>query len=225
LKTKSPTWQQFAWQWLVACIVAKFLEIIIDGLAGSWGAATGNSDSITYLIFLILAKLISGTLGGIAQLLVLRQWLGSMRRWVFATSLGSAIAIIAINRLWAMTIVPPSPSGIIGFLDSFASTPTSFLPKFLFDGIYGGGVGLLQWVVLRTKVPQSGWWVVVGGVGMLVYGLLVTVLQHAIGSSGIDVYQSASNPIFWAIATISFLPYVGITGRFLYWSFHHKFSE
>ncbi|MBD1897782.1 hypothetical protein [Coleofasciculus sp. FACHB-129] len=39
---KSLAWKKLLWQWLVACIVAKLLQIIVDGVTGAVASATGG---------------------------------------------------------------------------------------------------------------------------------------------------------------------------------------
>ncbi|MBD1900716.1 hypothetical protein NDI44_03150 [Trichocoleus sp. DQ-A3] len=218
---KSLAWKKLLWQWLVACVVAKLLQIIVDGVAGVVASATGGGftgGSTSLLLILIVFRLIGGALGGTAQWLVLRQWLPSIRSWVLATSLGSAIALAVINGLWAVTLMPPA-SGLIGGM-----MPTmSVLPQFLFDGIYGILLGVAQWLVLRTKVPQAGWWVLISGVGAIASSIGIDVLQRFVGPMGIDVSQSAWNPFFWAIASVSVVLYAAISGGFLVWSLRQRF--
>lgn len=217
---ESPVGKKLLWQWLVACVVAKLLQIIVDGVAGWVASVTGGGftgGSSPLLLILIVFRLVSGALGGAAQWLVLKQWLPSIRPWVLATSLGNAIALAMINGLWAATLMPPA-SGFIGGM----MPPMSVLPQFLFDGIYGILLGVAQWLVLRTKVPQAGWWVLVSSVGMIATSIGMDVLQRLIGPMGIDVSQSAWNPFFWVIAAVSTVLYAAITGGFLVWSLRQR---
>lgn len=218
---KSLVWKKLLWQWLVACIVAKLLQIIVDGVAGEIASAAGGGlreGRTSLLSILILFRLISGALGGTAQWLVLKQWLPSIRSWVLVTSLGSAIALAIINGLWTATLMPPA-SGLIGGM----MPPLSVLPQFVFDGIYGILLGIAQWLVLRTKVPQAGWWMLINGIGAIASSIGIDVLQKFIGPMGIDVSQSAWNPFFWAIASMSVVLYAAITGGFLVWSLRQRF--
>jgi len=218
---KSLAWKKLLWQWVLACIVAKLLQIVVDGVAGGVASAAGagfTGGSAALLSILIVFRLLSGALGGTAQGLVLRQWLPSIRSWVLATSVGSAIALAIINGLWTVTLMPPA-SGLIGNM----MPPLSVLPQFLFDGIYGILLGVAQWLVLRTKVPQAGWWVLISGAGAIASSIGIDVLQKFIGPMGIDVSQSAWNPFFWAIASVSVVLYAVVTGGFLVWSLRQRF--
>lgn len=208
--TKSLAWKTLGWQWLIACVIAKLLQILLDGIAGSLVSATGASGSIGFLLILTVFRLVSGALGGAAQWLVLRSWLPSMRGWVLATSIGSAIAFAISNRVWSATLLPP-PEGVMG---SFMP-PVSVLPLFVFGGISGLVLGVAQWLVLRTKLPQASWWIPLSGIGMLGESLVVGVLQSALGPMGIEVSANALNPVYWAIAVIGIMVYAAITGGFL----------
>ncbi len=218
---KSLAWKKLLWQWVLACVLAKLLQIVVDGVAGGVASATGAGfagGNGALLSILIVFRLIGGALGGTAQWLVLRQWLPSIRSWVLATSLGSAIALAMINGLWTVTLMPPA-SGLIGNM----MPPLSVLPQFIFDGIYGILLGVAQWLVLRTKVPQAVWWVLISGVGAIASSIVIDALQKFIGPMGIDVSQSAWNPFFWAIASVSVVLYTVITGGFLVWSLRQRF--
>ncbi|MGB8698269.1 MAG: hypothetical protein WCD18_02535 [Thermosynechococcaceae cyanobacterium] len=212
--TKSLAWKTLGWQWLLACVAAKLLQILLDGLAGWLVSTTGSGGSTVensiFLLILIVFRLISGALGGAAQWLVLKSWLPSMQSWVLATSLGSAIAFFISNRLGSATRIPP-PEGIMG--DLWPSV--SVLPPFIFGGIVGLVLGIAQWLVFRTKLPQAQWWIPLSSLGMLGEAIVVGALQSAIGPQGIDVSVSAFNPVYWAIAAISVVVYAALTGGFL----------
>jgi uncharacterized membrane protein YqgA involved in biofilm formation len=154
--------------------------------------------------------LVSGALGGVAQWLVLKSWLPSIRGWVLATSVGGAIAFTISNALWSATLIPPAESIMGAFLPTM-----SILPEFVFGGIVGLVLGVTQWLVLRTKLPQAYWWIPLSSIGMLGEAVVIQALQNTMGPWGIEVGASALNPGYWAISAFSVVVYAVVTGGFL----------
>jgi hypothetical protein len=93
--------------------------------------------------------------------------------------------------------------------------PTSMSPKYLSSGISGIILGTAQWVILRRKISWAGWWVPLSGIGLLGGEIFVSAAQLVLSPTGIDVSQSAWNPVFWAISSLSTVLYAAITGGFL----------
>jgi hypothetical protein len=210
----SLTWQKLGWQWLFACVAAKLLQILLDGFAQWLASITGpdeKTQGVSILLLILIAfRLVSGALGGTGQWLVLRSWLPSIRSWVLATSVGGAIAFALSNAFWSATLISPSAVGMGAF-----SPSVSVVPLFVFAGISGLVLGIAQWLVLRTKLPQAYWWIPLSSIGMLGESIAIEGLQSAVGSQGIEVSASALNPGYWAIAALSVVVYAAITGGFL----------
>lgn len=212
--TERPSWKALLGQWFIACVLAQLLQIWGDGFM-SWIfpvlGAGGVAEGISPVLFgLTLLRLVSSALGGAVQWFVLRPWLSSLRGWVLATSFGSAIALVLVNSLWSVTLMPPS-EGVIGMMMPL----TSMLPKYVFSGITGIILGAAQWVILRRKISHAGWWVLLSGLGLLAGEILVAEAQSVLGPTGIDVSQNAWNPSFWVISSLSTVIYAAITGFFL----------
>jgi len=76
--------------------------------------------------------------------------------------------------------------GGIGFALGFAVSGT--LPDFVgrtgrdvvLFGIFGGLVGVAQWLVLRTRIVGAGWWVSVSFFAWIVIGALASPLEQTI---------------------------------------------
>jgi hypothetical protein len=105
----------------------------------------------------------------------------------------------------------PSSENVMGMM----MPPSSMLPKYTFSGIMRVILGTVQWVILRRKISWAGWWVLLSGIGFLGGEVLVAEVQSILGPTGIDVSQSAMNPIFWAISSLSTVLYAAMTGGFL----------
>lgn len=97
---------------------------------------------------------------GIAQWLLLRQRIASLRWWPIATLIGAGI-------------------GSLGFL-------TFIFAMFVAPMTMGIGVGVAQWTLLRNKFTNAFWWIA-GTTGGALIGL---VLSYIVFSSGSGIYSS-----------------------------------
>jgi hypothetical protein len=211
--TKTQGWQKFAWQWLLACVALKLLQIWFDGVAGLFANMIGVNTMGGLFGVLTIFRAISGGLGGALQGWALPQKLVNRRLWIVATGIGMAIAFLVMQWLWMVTKVP-APSGIMGLM----LPPESRLPMFVLEGIMGIVLGIFQWFVLRKNVPKAGLWIAVSGLGLAVTSVAIALLQRLLGSSGLYVSPDATNPIFLVIALVGIIFYAALTGSFLFWS-------
>jgi hypothetical protein len=76
---------------------------------------------------------------GLAQWLVLRRYLSRLGWWVLATMIGYALPLALGPSIPLRE--PPWLAGSIMFL------------------MFGATLGILQWLVLRGRVYQAGWWI------------------------------------------------------------------
>ena len=145
-------------------------------------------------------------------------------------------------QFWLSWVAASTAAILLGSGVIYASI---FLAKAVVPGTnedrLGGGLifpvlatvlGALQWLVLRTRIPKSGWWVVATGVGMLggvglAGGLVETVSRAAGRQWNLDsrlellvlygligfVLALAQLPILWRhIRGFAFWPLIGIVG-------------
>ncbi len=88
-----------------------------------------------------------GILVGVLHGLVLRRYLTQWPKWILASVAASAaFALVFFGVGWF--------DADLGFL--------------LAIGLYGALAGVLQWWVLRARVPRAGWWVLASALGWLV---------------------------------------------------------
>ncbi len=97
---------------------------------------------------------------GLGQWLLLRKYLKHSAGWIFATGLA-----MLLGGLFRWSLPPNTPPGQIGPLT-----------------IPAGAIllAVCQWFVLRGRVPQAGWWVVIciaGWVPTLAVALVAEYLQ------------------------------------------------
>ena len=84
-------------------------------------------------------------------------WLG----WVVASTLGWLVGFIIAFFLLAIV------GGIVGE-DTGMNVLGLILGAFIFGASLGSMVGILQWLVLRRRVSNAGWWVLASTVGFIV---------------------------------------------------------
>lgn len=93
------------------------------------------------------------------------RWLS----WVMATAIGSAAGF------GALTFILP-------VVRSVADVDGDKLVGFLVAPLLGFFIGTLQWIVLRRRLPQAGWWIaatVAGYIMVLIFSTLATTVRLA----------------------------------------------
>jgi hypothetical protein len=70
----------------------------------------------------------------------------------------SVVLYKRIQKAWRWAVLS-SLGWITGYILALFFLPTNM--GFLFGGIMGGTVGLVQWLILRMEMEWSGWWVVI----------------------------------------------------------------
>ena len=143
---------------------------------------------------------------------------------------------------WISWVVASTAAIFLGFGILYASTfiAEAVVPGTNEDRLMGGlmlpilgtVLGALQWLVLRARIPKSGWWVLATGVGMLgaisIAGGLVQAISRATGRQWnwdskpeiLVVYGAigillalAQLPILWRhFRGFAFWPLFGIVG-------------
>ncbi|AFY33141.1 hypothetical protein [Calothrix sp. PCC 7507] len=203
-------WQQ----WVVACGTARVIGVFIDWitLLLSFIAIKGaNADHIVFF-FVLLFNAISAALGGIAQWFVLRWWINSAKYWVLASSLASPLGVTVNNTIKWLDIatVKQDQGNSIDFLKIFIGSPGRISPV-IFDTFYGAILGFAQWLILKGKVPQAGWWVLASSFATLISGVVVRVTRQTLGRMG-WYFGDTYDPLNIAIAAFGGVVYGAIAG-------------
>jgi hypothetical protein len=151
--------------------------------AGAIGLAVGQAvSSAVPQDTVLLATLYSAVMGlplGLMQWLVLRRRLDSSVRWILATVLGSAVG------------------GGLGMAASFAAGEIVIQPWAIL--LFGGALGMSQWLVLRTRLAGAGWWVLMSTLGLPLSFILGLVAAFSLGFGWFDV-----DPIFRVVSLAFF---------------------
>jgi hypothetical protein len=149
-------------QWVLASAIGFGVGAI---LASGLSYALFPRDTFDIVIGVSFGILF-GSVGGLAQWLVLRQQFTGVGLWVPVSALGFMIA-----------------TGIAaGIVQPVASSSNTL--AFLFAGIFGVIGGLIQWLVLRMEGMGMGWW--------LVPNLLGSLLGIALGIPVVNAMSTAN---------------------------------
>jgi hypothetical protein len=122
-----------------------------------------------------LAGLVTGAVIGLAQWLILQQVISLNGVWVLATALGMAVGLAAGTAI--------------------TGTSTEGNTLLIRAAMTGLAIGVAQWLVLRTLIPNSGWWIAIIPIGWTI-GWFVT------RAVGVDMSQQWS--VFGASGAITF---------------------
>ncbi|NEQ73026.1 MAG: hypothetical protein F6K23_08020 [Okeania sp. SIO2C9] len=139
--------QQVGWGFLLQWVLANFVGGAVCGyVAVAVTDAIGtNSNAMIWVI-------IGATFGlviGLTQWLVLRTKLSQTGWWILATALSFVISFT------------------VGMLvsEALSLSAADNVPITLIGGAIGAVIGLTQWLVLRTKLSQTGWWILATTLG------------------------------------------------------------
>ncbi len=179
--------------WMLATIAGAAIFILATMPLNAIGAASQPEVGATgprgvelpaMLAIGALGTALMGTLFGLGQWLVLRKYLPRTGWWVLATLVGYSI---------------PLSSGML-----YAGGPSELGPVFM--GLeFGIALGVLQWLVLRNRVYQAGWWIPITLAGWV----LAFALTGAVYLSG--MYIEPMDMLF------AFLVPVAVAGAGMAW--------
>jgi hypothetical protein len=138
----------------------------------------------------IMSGILMGATGGYFQWVVLNERISGAGLWGLASALGFGSAMGA----------------------SAAANPDDnpAMAGFLIVSVFGVVGGILQWLILRRKVPRAGWW------------LLANLLGSLVGAIGPSTAVAISETGNWGLVLMAFGLLFGagngaITGAALVW--------
>lgn len=156
---RKPEWYFYpAWILLtMLCVpVAFFITLAILRLVIQFVGATLYVNGVRHITEDFLAIYIFvpvvGFLMGLLQYGLLRRYLARMGGWVLATADGWILGLVLIVTA--------------SWLNPWPQVPLDFGLSFL---VLGLSIGVLQWLLLRRRLPRAGWWV---PASLLGWGLL-----------------------------------------------------
>lgn len=132
-------------RWVLATSIACLINLAIVGVVGIVISRVGYIQGT----FTLLGTL-EGIILGSAQWLVLRSYIRHSAQWIIATLIGSLLAWFT-----GLTI-----STLMALAYAGASNISVFIQGLILVGAGLGAVlGFFQWLVLRTQIRFSIWWV------------------------------------------------------------------
>ena len=163
LDREQPGWH-FWLLWMGASIAGVIVYVLVIPIVVgvvSVLAPMQQAENLTpeqQWIVIAIRLLGSAALGaalGVAQWLVMRRYLRGAGWWVLATLLGYSVPLVA-GPIFPFPELPRLP-GIWMFL------------------AFGVILGILQWLTLRGRVYQAGWWIAISIGGWLVAYALIGI--------------------------------------------------
>jgi uncharacterized membrane protein len=169
--------QRFWLWWLLATVAGTII-----GMAIVFLGLTALLNNLHQAAYGFVIGAVFGATVGTAQWLVLRRVFDRVGWWVLLTFVGW----VAFWELDAMNLL-------------FAAKGIAFIPDLLNVAIFGGILGVLQWLLLRQKIQSAGWWVLASMAGAMLGSLVADAINTALQSdSPIDFLTSS---VVWAIIT------------------------
>jgi hypothetical protein len=162
--------------WMLATIAgAAAYMIAVVPLSAIMAATPRSAEMPVVLAIGALGTALLGAFLGLGQWLVLRRYLPRSGGWIVATLFGYSI---------------PLSSGMV-----YAGGPPALGPVVM--GLeFGLGLGVLQWLVLRTRVYQAGWWIPISIAGWaLAFSLTGVVYLSGIYIEPMDLLFALLIPV------------------------------
>lgn len=170
---KKPEWTFYpAWAILTTlCIpIAFFLDLVILKVITMIVGDIIYVDGVRhitedYLLMYTFVPVVS-VLTGILQFGLLRRYLPRMGWWVLATTGGWLLGLLLILIPGWLNLWPPEAFDIdLAFI------------------VLGLSIGMGQWLLLRRRLPQAGWWIGANLVGWVLLGQITT--GNSLGQFGL----------------------------------------
>jgi hypothetical protein len=167
-------------------------------LGASFAYGIFNRDPFNILMGATEGTLM-GAIGGYLQWVVLRERIAGTGLWGLTSALGFGSALGAL--IAAATGENNAMAGVM-----------------ILGSVFGVVSGILQWLILRRKVPRAGWW------------LLANLLGSLVGAVAIHIATAISETGNWGLALMTFGLVFGagngaITGAALVWLLRQSSSS
>jgi hypothetical protein len=145
-------------------VILKFITSIVGDFIYVDGVRHITEDYLGMYAFVPIAGLLTGVL----QYGLLRRYLPRMSWWVLATTGGWLLGALLI-------LIP-------GWLNIWIYESFDIDSAFI---VLGTSIGAGQWLLLRRRLPQAGWWI---GANVLGWGLLSLITSDSsLGQFGLFV--------------------------------------
>lgn len=179
------------------------LKVLASPLASVFRGCEGQGAIGCLIISIALGVSIGlGLAVGIAQWFIIRSIVPRSQWWILASVLGWCGILITLTFM-VYTAIPAPGSPEFG-LPIIAQLPLAGRAIAQVT-IAGALMGLFQWLILRSSVRQSWWWIPAHALIMLLTALGVLILGYNIGDlPGMSIFILTFSPIY-AVLTGSLL--------------------
>jgi hypothetical protein len=177
MRNKLSQWNSWGlWErWVLATSIAEIIGLAIVGVVSVIVSHVGYIQGT-----LTLLGTLEGIVLGFAQWLVLRRYIRHSTRWIFATVIGALFAWFT-----GLTISIVMALAYAGASDG--ATKVAFIKGVVLLGAALGAVmGFCQWLVLKSQIRFSVWWIFANAVAWAL-GLLIAYI-------GAGMVQSIFSP-------------------------------
>ncbi len=135
---------------IAAFAILRLIILLVGDYVTVGGVRHITEDYLWSFVFYPMAGLVTG----IVQYALLRRYLPRMGWWVAATTGG-----------WLMVLLGIALAGWLQWTRSLSSW-------FWLPVVLGVIMGAVQWMLLRRRLPQAGWWIAASAAGWALWGLL-----------------------------------------------------
>ena len=157
--------------WAIGSLMGLAVESLVYG-----GIAPVMGDGFGTLLGEHLGWATLGGVVGLAQWLVLWQWVSGADRWTAMTVVGVVVGhAVSTSLTWDT--------------DSLGRRTASAAVEGV---VFGGLVGLMQWLVLQERMHRAGWWVTASALGLAVGWVAMKALGQGNGEEAAWVQRVAS---------------------------------
>jgi hypothetical protein len=146
-------------QWMAASILGWTLGLAFVGIVD-----TITPIKLSLFPSDIFGYLIVGLSLGTTQWLIIRHQLPNISSWILATGVGVAVG-------WNSELSDVAIK-IASHLGLYIWDGSNVAFHFILSAFSGSILGILQWLILRSRIQGTGWWVLGSAIGEAVASLL-----------------------------------------------------
>lgn len=154
LAGRVPVDRRFTLTW-IALVTIGFVSAMLVGLQVFWGLGEALQQPLGETAAVALGAAAFGAIFGLciggAQAIALRKRLPHPLRWLAASVVGSALPLAILVTI---------------FGDGQVQVPNEII-ALVGGGLLGLGMGVAQWLAVRSQGQKMAWWVLVSMVGMI----------------------------------------------------------
>lgn len=204
-----PARQKFYQRWLLIYSLEVTAGLVVGEIAGRVAIRLFADIPGVWMIAFMASPIMTGTLVGVTQWFTLKGKKIRADRWLVVSSLGWA-AGNAVTKLVSNAIFGTVNLALFMKIDLAVVWVASGIVGGAIGGAIGGAsFGLIQWLVLRGKIPKAGKWILVNSLGWAASNAVVGSFDlAAIGMMGLVLIWIIYGTIYGVITGRALLQFV-----------------